>query len=284
MINLYFEESFWGNGLNGPYKVVNNLIKSLHQENIQFSVNLEKYKHNFIIQYDEIGHIKHSQIEQETCIIGPQVWLFEERGKFLIDNPQYYKTIIAPSQWVKDKYIDLFSLPEKKVSVWPVGIELKEYKKNIKYDCLIYFKRRNDSELKLAIDFLKSKNLSYKVLSYGSYGSSDLEKYSNQCKFCFLINGTESQGIAVQEIMAMNTPLFVWDVNFWDDMGEKYRVPATSIPYWSDECGKVFYDFSNIEIVFEEFYANIEEYIPRNYVERELSFETSISKLLEIMN
>ena len=53
MINLYFEESFWGNGLNGPYKVVNNLIKSLHQENIQFSVNLEKYKHNLQTKISE---------------------------------------------------------------------------------------------------------------------------------------------------------------------------------------------------------------------------------------
>ena len=53
-------------------------------------------------------------------------------------------------------------------------------------------------------------------------------------EFCFVLNGTESQGIAVQEIMSYDTPMLVWDIESWEDQGPEWSVPATSIPYWSD--------------------------------------------------
>jgi hypothetical protein len=284
MINLYYDESYWGGKMNGPHKVVSNLIKSLQQEDIKFSINEEKYEHNFLIQYDVLGHEKHSKIELDTCIIGPQVWMFDVYGQFLIDHPNYYKKIIAPCQWVKDKFINKFNLPENKISIWPVGIELLNVEKKIEFDCLIYFKRRTTYELKLATDFLDSLGLTYKILSYGNYSNDDLENLCEKCKFCFLLNGTESQGIAVQEIMSTNTPLFVWDVIEWNDQGEKYKVPATSVPYWSDNCGKVFYGRGDIDVAFSEFYAKIDEYSPRKYIEDNLSFKQSINKLMEIIN
>ena len=49
----------------------------------------------------QTAHEKHSKIEQNTTIIGPQVWMFDGYGQFLIENQNYYKKIIAPSEWVK---------------------------------------------------------------------------------------------------------------------------------------------------------------------------------------
>ena len=45
MINLYYSEAYWGHSatMNGPHKVVNNLIKSLEQEKINYAINEEKY-------------------------------------------------------------------------------------------------------------------------------------------------------------------------------------------------------------------------------------------------
>ena len=144
MINLYYSEAYWGHSatMNGPHKVVDNLIKSLEQEKINYAINEEKHEHNFLVQYDATAHEKHSKIEQDTTIIGPQVWMFDGYGQFLIENQNYYKKIIAPSQWVKDKFINKFNLPENKISVWPVGIETFNNERDITYDCLIYFKRR----------------------------------------------------------------------------------------------------------------------------------------------
>ena len=86
MINLYYSEAYWGHSatMNGPHKVVDNLIKSLDQEKIEYAINEEKYEHNFLVQYDATAHKKHSEIEQDTTIIGPQVWLFDGYGQFLI--------------------------------------------------------------------------------------------------------------------------------------------------------------------------------------------------------
>ena len=285
MINLYYSEAYWGHSatMNGPHKVVDNLIKSLDQEKINYAINEEKYEHNFLIQYDAIAHEKHSKIEQETTIIGPQVWLFDGYGQFLIENQNYYKKLIAPSQWVKDKFINKFNLPEEKIAIWPVGIEEFDNIREPSYDCLIYFKRRDESELSTVKKFLVDRGLSYRMVEYGGYDEVGFRNLVNQAKFCFLINGTESQGIAVQEIMSMGTPIIAWDIKEWLDQGEAYRVPATSIPYWDDRCGEKFYSVDKLEETFDNFYARINDYDPKAYVKENLSFESSVKTLLDIL-
>lgn len=285
MINLYYSEAYWGHTqtMNGPHKVVKNLLMSLDQENIDYAVNEEKYEHNFLLQYNDIAHEKHSKIELDTCIIGPQVWLFDTYGQFLIEHQDYYKKMIAPSQWVKDKFINKFNLPENKISVWPVGIETFKNERDITYDCLIYFKRREQKELDAVKQFLDNQNLTYKMVEYGGYGEDRFKNLVNQAKFCFLINGTESQGIAVQEIMSMGVPIIAWDIKEWLDQGEAYRVPATSIPYWDERCGEVFFNIDELDVTFSKFYATLDEYDPKAFIKDNLSFECSVKTLLDIL-
>ena len=285
MINLYYSEAYWGHSatMNGPHKVVDNLIKSLEQEKIDYAINEEKYEHNFLIQYDATAHDKHSKIEQETTIIGPQVWLFDGYGQFLIENQNYYKKIIAPSQWVKDKFINKFNLPENKIAVWPVGIETFDNVREVNYDCLIYFKRRDQNELTAVKDFLKKNNFSYRMVEYGAYDEIGFRNLVNQAKFCFLVNGTESQGIAVQEIMSLGVPIIAWDIKEWLDQGEAYRVPATSVPFWDERCGEKFYSIDKLEETFDNFYVRINDYDPKAYVKENLSFESSVKTLLDIL-
>ena len=285
MINLYYSEAYWGHSatMNGPHKVVDNLIKSLDQEKIDYAINEEKYEHNFLVQYDATAHEKHSKIEQDTTIIGPQVWMFDGYGQFLIENQNYYKKIIAPSEWVKNKFITKFNLPEDKLAVWPVGIEEFDNIREPNYDCLIYFKRRDQSELDAVKKFLVSNGLSYRMVEYGTYGEDGFKQLVNSAKFCFLINGTESQGIAVQEIMSMGVPIIAWDIKEWLDQGEAYRVPATSIPYWDERCGEVFFNIDDLEVTFSKFYATLDQYDPKAFIKDNLSFECSVKTLLDIL-
>ena len=285
MINLYYSEAYWGHSatMNGPHKVVDNLIKSLEQEKIEYAINEEKYEHNFLVQYDATAHEKHSRIEQDTTIIGPQVWMFDGYGQFLIENQNYYKKIIAPSEWVKNKFITKFNLPEEKLAVWPVGIEEFNNIREPNYDCLIYFKRRDQSELDAVKNFLVNNGLSYRMVEYGTYGEDGFKQLVNSAKFCFLINGTESQGIAGQEIMSMGVPIIAWDIKEWLDQGEAYRVPATSIPYWDERCGEVFFNIDDLEVTFSKFYATLDQYDPKAFVKDNLSFECSVKTLLDIL-
>ena len=284
MLNLFYEESYWGGAsrMNGPQKVVVNLLKSLDQEKIPYAINEEKYKYNFLIHYDYTGHLKHSKLELDYCFIGPQIWFFDQHVKTLQQNPHYYKSLIVPSQWTKDLAIEKFNFPEDKISTWPVGIEIKPYERKTKYDCLVYFKRRSADELKKVTEFLEGKGLSYNVISYGSYSEDQLQNLCDQSRFCFLLNGTESQGIAVQEIMARDVPMLVWDVTHWNDQGPEWSCPATSVPYWSDECGERFFSESEMEDTYQKFCGRI--YEPAVFVERELSLKASVNKLLDIFN
>jgi len=209
--------------------------------------------------------------------------LFDGYGQFLIENQNYYKKLIAPSQWVKDKFIDKFNLPENKVAVWPVGIEEFDNIREPSYDCLIYFKRRSENELSAVKKFLVDRGLSYRMVEYGGYDEVGFRNLVNQAKFCFLINGTESQGIAVQEIMSMGVPIIAWDIKEWLDQGEAYRVPATSVPFWDERCGEKFYSIDKLEETFDNFYARINDYDPKAYVKENLSFESSVKTLLDIL-
>ena len=286
MINLYYSEAYWGHSatMNGPHKVVNNLIKSLEQKKIDYSVNKEKYKNNFLLQYDWTGHVKHSELNLENCIIGPQIWMFDEHINDLRNNPSYYKFLITPSQWVKDLYVSKFGFPENKIRNWPVGVEEFDNVREVNYDCLIYFKRRDQSELETVKKFLVSNGLSYRMVEYGGYSEDGFKQLVNNAKFCFLINGTESQGIAVQEIMSMGVPIIAWDIKEWLDQGEAYRVPATSIPYWDERCGEVFFSKDELEETFSKFYATINEYDPKSFIRDNLSFNKTVEQLMEIFN
>ena len=284
MINLFYEEAYWGSAktLSGPKKVIDNLKASLEQENIPYVINEEKYKNNLLSQYDYTGHLKHSKLTLETCVIGPQIWHLDEHVNTLKENPHYYKTIITPSQWVKDLYINKCGFPKDKVSVWPVGITLPEYKREKKYGCLVYYKRRDQAELSKVRELLADRKITYNVMEYGHYSQNALEILAPESDFCFVLNGTESQGIAVQEIMSYNTPMLVWDIESWDDQGSEWSVPATSIPYWSPECGEWFVNADDMEFTFNQFYSRIGEYNPRKYIEDNLSYKKSVENLLEI--
>tara|TARA_R100001443_G_C3317235_1_gene169196 strand:- start:67 stop:933 length:867 start_codon:yes stop_codon:yes gene_type:complete len=286
MINLFYEEAYWGSAqtLSGPKKVIDNLKASLDQENIPYAINEEKYKNNFLVHYDYTGHLKHSKLTLETCVIGPQIWSFDEHVNTLRENPHYYKTIVTPSQWVKDLYVNKCGFPEDKVSVWPVGITLPEYERKKEYGCLVYYKRRDQEELSKVRELLSDRHIPYNVMEYGQYSQTALEILAPESDFCFVLNGTESQGIAIQEIMSYNTPMLVWDIESWEDQGPEWSVPATSVPYWSDECGERFINIDDMEVTFDRFYSRIGEYNPRKYVEDNLSYKKSIETLLEIFD
>ena len=288
MINLWYEESYWahtGGRLSGPEMVVKNLIKSLELMEVPYTINDNVYPNNFLIQYNATAKKKHEKLNPNSCLIGPQLWPYEQVGRFLVQDVASYKKIIAPSQWNKDFYKTKWYLPDEKVGVWPVGIDIPNNVRNVMYDCLLYYKRRSAEELEIVEKFLKKKKLTYKILQYGSYTEEEFLALANQANFCFLLNGTESQGIAVQQIMSLGVPLFVWDIEDWNDMGDQWKCPATSVPYWDERCGEKFYKKTMLSRTFTKFNKKLKagEFDPKSYVKENLSLERSAEILLDII-
>jgi hypothetical protein len=275
MVNI-----FYNSVSNGPGKVVTNLLLGLEKANIP-------YKNNGIVLPDDKLLIlqSHSVLHQSLAndrVIGPNICTLPIDDYQVMS--QNYKKMIVPCEWVKDLYLKW--LPEDKLFVWPVGINTDTFydmsgeEKEI--DCLIYFKRRNESELQLVIDFLNQNNQSYEVIRYGSYSEEHFINTLKKSKYGIVIDKCESQGIAIEEMMSTNLPLLVWDTIIWDDRGEEFAVPATSVPYWDDSCGVKIDNADDLREKFNFFMDNLKSFNPRTYILNNLALDESAKKIINV--
>jgi hypothetical protein len=89
----------------------------------------------------------------------------------------------------------------------------------------------------------------------------------------------ETQGMAYQEALASNVPILAWDNGFWLDplwrrVAER-RIPASSVPFFSPDCGERFADITEFEPALDRFLERLPVLQPRKYVINNLSFSQS---------
>ena len=276
MLNIYYKYT-----TNGPGKVVNNLKKGLdllgekYQENISHPTQEEK---GLFLQDDD----QFESYIPDNLIIGPNICTLPIDNTFVMRKQ--YKKIIVPSEWVKNLYIRW--IPEHKIAIWPVGIDTdlfsdkKSCDKSI--DCLIYFKRRHSEELQFLIQMLIDMEQSYCVMEYGNYSESEFVKNIERCKYGIVLDKPESQGIAIQEMMSCNLPLFVMDCTEWGDRGKDLSCEATSVPYWNSECGMRVIESEDTKSNFKNFILIKDNYNPREFILQNLSLEKQARELLNL--
>ena len=64
--------------------------------------------------------------------------------------------------------------------------------------------------------------------------------------------------------------------------GSKYdKIKCTTIPYWSEQCGEVFYDKEELNEVYERFINKLDTYEPRKYILENLTEYSEVSDRLE---
>lgn len=146
---------------------------------------------------------------------------------------------------------------------------------------MIYFKRRDEAELNSVISFLESNNQTYEVIRYGRYQEEHFINTLKKSRYGIVIDKCESQGVAIEEMMSTNLPLLVWDTTIWDDRGEEYAVPATSVPYWDNTCGLKVDKLDELKGVFAVFISSLKIYTPRTYILNNLSLDKSAKNLIE---
>ncbi len=260
---------------NGPGKVVKNLIRGFEKSNTKYSVNSDGDV-NIILQ-----HSYRLKGDLSNCFLGPNVVTLPVDDSVMM-NYNEYKKLIVPSPWVKDLYSNW--VPNEKIEIWPVGIDTQKFNKSVSekiYDFLIYFKRRNSNELKQVIEIINRKNKSFILIQYGQYDEDSFIDAISKSKFGIVIDGTESQGIAVQEMMSCDLPLIVWDVEYWTDRGDSSKCDATSVPYFDNRCGVKFYSIEEFDTVYEIFINN--KYSPREFILENLSIEKTTENLIQII-
>jgi hypothetical protein len=172
---------------------------------------------------------------------------------------------------------------------WP---DTRGHAKDI--DVLVYDKMYWDREqyearmLNPILDRIRAAGLRVHSLRYGYYERDEYRDALSRSRSMLFLSANETQGIAYQEAMASNVPILAWDNGFWLDPRrpgfEPEPVPASSVPYFSPECGERFRDLAGFEAAFERFWSRLDQYDPRGYVERELSMERSAELYMRYYN
>jgi hypothetical protein len=293
MYNLYIGKNTWihdknkkGLNLLIKYKCL-NIVNNIDDANILLFAS---FQNNNTIDEIDIYDIKY---RNKLIILGPHFSVFPND---YIKNINYNinKNIIYNllSDWVINEWkktinnLPLVSLP------FPVDVDLFKPDNDIIYNnkkkIMIYIKQRKEEDYLYIIKYLENlydKN-NIKIFNYDDkYNEVDFIETLKDTKFCIWIGRHESQGFALEETLALNVPILVFNVkNMGQEKGfennyEYLQINATTIPYWNEYCGEYFTDLNEFENIFQIFIKNIINgyYKPREFIINNLS-PTSIFK------
>jgi hypothetical protein len=226
------------------------------------------------------------------AIIGPQLYVFPEGPTVGPRDPVFDKryVITCLSDWVGDvwrseKQLRFPALP------LPTGVDTNRFMPGNaeRNSCILYLKHRAPEDMRAAQ--LATARLPLPIITfvYGSYKEEDYITALKKARFMVVVDGHESQGYALQEAMSSGVPLVVWDVTtMYQEYGKHgyvYRrnglpLTATSIPWWSDECGIRFTNKEELGAALDRMMVEWSTFKPRDYVVRNLSDEACMRRWL----
>ena len=199
---------------------------------------------------------------------------------------------LVAGEWVKRMFEPYFG---GKVDVWPIGIDtdlwpdFSDCPKTL--DFLVYEKILWDRDINVpgilnpVLNELRNRGFSHQVIRCGSYREHEYRALLQRARHMIFLCEHETQGLAYQEALACNVPVLAWDQGFWLDPKcaryEKDAVPASSVPYFSQDCGLTFKKIADFSDRLDEFLAM--RFNPRVYVEKNLNLENSARRYLEFL-
>jgi glycosyltransferase involved in cell wall biosynthesis len=281
--------------------IATGLIAGLKKLNVPYRFNDYKYIR------------KHPQ--EVACIIGKPHLLEKYRwpnpilfGAGIFSHPvacpdllQQYpniKKILVPGPWVREMFTPFYG--EDKVIAWPVGIDTDRWmpaEGPKPVDVLVYSKflwnKEENTKAILApiLEELSRLNLSYLVITYGSYTHQYLKECLDKSKAAIFLCEHESQGMAYQQMLASGVPLLAWDrESYWIDPAfYPHKVvfkSASSVPYWDERCGMKFKDLEEFKDRLPAFIGNVMQgsYAPRQFVLENLTLERSALAYMDILS
>lgn len=293
MINI-ISRSIVEGGINGPQKVVSNLIKGLDIIGYPYCLNKDLNATSQLWIHDDHKALKEASDRKIKAIVGPNLYVLPRNIPDNIDFSNF--TYLQPSKWAADVW-SYYGFNKCEFEYWPAGIDTNEFSKRPKPTdgiVLIYFKQRYPEELDHVKMVLEKNKIKYDIISYGYYNQKDYFKKLNDTKYIIWLGRQESQGIALEEALSMNVPILVWDVSsigHWvpTKKEEKTYTPeessyphATSAYYFDEKCGILTKEKEKIEVAIYKMEEKWKSFEPRNYVLENLSLEKQASDLIKI--
>jgi hypothetical protein len=222
-------------------------------------------------------------------IFGPHFSVFPEEKLFQIISGFKNIRYNCLSDWNLKIFQNFTICSNIKLITLPFGVDTDKFCEikpiEEKTDVVLYFKHRDFNEFHFVENILKSLNVNFKIFSYQHrYSENDYLQTLQNSKYMVCIDAHESQGFALQEAMACNVPLLVWSVK---DMSQETitnydnKLKATSVPYFDERCGEVFYEKDDFISFYAKFIEKLENYKPREYILENLSMDKCEKKWIE---
>lgn len=291
MINIISRSIVFKN-ITGPQKVVANLIKGLEKLNYPYVVNKRlDYCERLYIHDDRSALMEISKLDPKIKIlVGPNLYVVPRDipGELDISRAVY----LVPSEWNKRFWLH-FGFSKCPMESWAAGIDTREFLPSDKPKefILIYWKQRSENELNIIKGELEKRDLPYKILHYDKgYAEENFRKILSKTRYVIWLGRQESQGIALQEILASNVPVLVCDV---ESVGhcvgggelnseEKDYKDTTSAEYFDGRCGVKIKNLININSAIEKMESGFNGFSPREYILENLSLEGQAKKLINL--
>jgi glycosyltransferase involved in cell wall biosynthesis len=206
--------------------------------------------------------------------------------------------ILVPCEWVRRMFEPHWG---DKVHVWPVGIDTDGWRPSPDvakdFDVLVYDKIR----CHLARDHaavrdpilrdLEARGLRVAILRYGFYREEQYRNLLARSRSMVFLCEHETQGIALQQALSCEVPVFAWDLGgVWQDTNyypDRVQFsPVTSVPYWDERCGMKFHDAADFNATFQDFWAGVTEgkISPRAYVTENLTLEAGARHYVDLVH
>ena len=279
----------------GYYTAFLNLKRSLEAKGHTVRVNDFNYARSH--PNEPIGISGYPEVYERVRLPNPAVF-----GPGFVPAPDKVEAVIQacnlqvvtlPSEWpckiwrptLGDRVHPMFVAID--VDAWP------DLSKNAKStDFLIYDKirwareERENDVLKPFIAQLEAKGLTYEILRYGHHHLSQFKEALSRSRALAFICEHETQGLAYQEALASNVPVFAWDEGVLVDPYQSKLAPdglrVSSVPYFDSRCGHVFQK-AQLPAQLDAFLAEREGFRPRDYVLEHLNFDAGATRYLSLL-
>lgn len=288
MINIISTQAA-SSAVSGPAKVYRNLVKGLDAIGYPYVVNRALSSVERLWVHDNVVALRYVSRTRAKVVVGPNLYVLPR------DIPPETDLTgvlyLHPCDWAVAVWRAAgFSACE--MAAWPVGIDLDEFRPYMRPEArtevLVYHKRRRDDELECICASLGRAAVPYRVLRYGHYREADYIAALQHARLVVWHGAHESQGIALQEALAMDVPVLLCDVTrLSEEVGGSFppeldRVPVTSAPYFDGTCGRRAGSLDDVGTVAEDMLLCRSSFAPREYVIANLSLEAQAERFVAL--
>lgn len=260
---------------SGHYAVVRSILKGLDELGVNYNYNPRSK--------NEIGSHVHVlagvttlemaiRLKKNQTILrltaGPNIVISSNDNNGIVGSPEI-DLYTVNSEWTKQAYIQDNPKLRNRIEHWHAGVDEKFWQieklenKTSEINFLLYLKRPIESMVSDCKILIEKYGYNWQEIKYGHYTIEELKEKLEETDIVLYFVEQESQGIAMFEIWATNTPTWHWDPGYWQYKMKNYK--SSSAPYISIETGRKFRDEKEFEKLLNSD-TDLEQYNPCDWI------------------